>query len=75
MPLAHVTFMYDLVEGSLQDAKAKLAEEITESIVRNVVHSYSGDPRDLVTIVFHDVGADDWVTGGELFSRRKASGG
>lgn len=74
MPLAHVTFMYDLVEGSLQDAKAKLAEEITDSIVRNVVHSYSGDPKDLVTVVFHDVGADDWATGGELFSSRNPPG-
>ena len=33
-----------------------------------VVHRHQGSPEDLVTVVFDDIGADDWATGGRLFS-------
>ncbi|MYC86512.1 MAG: hypothetical protein F4X18_13560 [Acidimicrobiia bacterium] len=70
MPLAHIHFMYDLVEGDLQEAKRKLADEVADSIARNVVHHHQGSPKDLVTVVFHNIGADDWAAGGILFSDR-----
>ena len=70
LPLAHIHFMYDLVEGDLREAKRRLADEVADSIARNVVHHHQGSPKDLVTVVFHDIGADDWATGGKLFSDR-----
>ena len=68
IPIAHIHFMYDLVEGDLRAAKRQLAAEVTESIARNVVHHHQGSPEGLVTVMLHDIGADDWATGGELFS-------
>ena len=70
MPIAHIHFMYDLVEGDLREAKRRLADEVADSIARNVVHHHQGSPKDLVTVVFHDIGADDWAVGGTLFRDR-----
>ena len=70
MPVAHIHFMYDLVEGDLREAKRRLADEVAESIARNVVHDHQGSPKDLVTVVFRDIGADDWAVGGRLFVDR-----
>jgi phenylpyruvate tautomerase PptA (4-oxalocrotonate tautomerase family) len=70
MPMAHIHFMYDLVEGDLQEAKRNLAADVTASIARHVVHQHQGSPEDLVTVMFHDIGADDWATGGTLFRDR-----
>ena len=70
MPLAHIHFMYDLVEGDLQEAKRNLARDVTAAIAEHVVHSYENRPEDVVTVMFHDIGADDWATAGKLFSDR-----
>ena len=48
----------------------RLAGEVAESIARNVVHHHQGSPKDLITVVFHDISADDWAAGGKLFSDR-----
>ena len=71
MPIAHIHFMYDLVEGDLRAAKRRLAEDVADSIARHVVHHHQGSPKDLVTVVFHDIGADDWASGGKLFSDKE----
>ncbi len=70
MPVTHIHFVYDLVQGDRQEAKRKPADEVADSIARNVVHHHQGAPKDLVTVVFHDIGADDWAAGGTLFSDR-----
>lgn len=75
MPVAHIHFMYDLVEGDLRAAKRRLADEVADSIARCVVHHHQGSPKDLVTVVFHDIGADDWASGGKLFSDRSEEKG
>lgn len=62
MPVAHIT----LIEGRSKEAKAKLAQEITESIAR-----HTGAPKEKVIVIYHDVTGDDWATAGVLFSDRK----
>ena len=41
---------------------------VTPCDLLRVVHRHQGSPEDLVTVVFDDIGADDWATGGRLFS-------
>ena len=64
MPVAHIS----LLEGRNKETKAKIADEITDSISK-----HGGTPKEAVIVVFHDVSGDDWATGGVLFSDRKAS--
>jgi 4-oxalocrotonate tautomerase len=49
-------------EGKTHDQKAKVAAEITESIVRNT----ATDPK-YVYVIFEDVKASDWAGEGKLF--------
>mgnify|MGYP001187957713 CR=1 FL=1 len=64
MPVAHIS----LLEGRDKEAKAKIANEVADSISR-----HGGAPKEAVIVVFHDVTGDDWATGGVLFSDRKAA--
>ena len=64
MPVAHIS----LLEGRDKEAKAKIANEVADSISR-----HGGAPKEAVIVVFHDVTGDDWATGGVLFSERKAA--
>ncbi len=41
---------------------------VTPCDLLRVVHRHQGSPEDLVTVVFDDIGADDWATGGRFFS-------
>jgi len=36
---------------------------VTPCDLLRVVHRHQGSPEDLVTVVFDDIGADDWATG------------
>lgn len=65
MPIAHIS----LLEGRDKEAKAKIANEIADSISK-----HAGAPKEAVIVVFQDVTGDDWATGGVLFSDRKAAG-
>ncbi len=58
MPVVRITWF----EGKDQDQKAKVAAEITESIVRNT----ATDPN-YIYVVFEDVKASDWAGAGKLF--------
>ena len=64
MPVAHIT----LLEGRSKEAKAKIADEVAESISK-----HAGSPKEVVTVIFHDVTQDDWATGGVLFSDKQAA--
>ncbi len=62
MPVVHVS----LIEGRSKAQKKAMAEEIT-----NTIHKHAGSPKEVITVVFHDVGGDSWAAGGTLFSDRK----
>ncbi len=61
MPVVHVS----LIEGRTKEQKKAMAEEITESI-----HKHAGSPKQVITVVFHDIDSDSWAAGGTLFSDR-----
>ena len=44
---------------------------VTPCDLLRVVHRHQGSPEDLVTVVFDDIGADDWGYGGKAFQRRR----
>lgn len=58
MPVVRVSWF----EGKDQGQKAKVAAEITESIVRN-----TGTDANFIYVIFDDVKASDWAGGGKLY--------
>jgi 4-oxalocrotonate tautomerase len=58
MPVVRVSWF----EGKNQEQKAKVAAEITESIVR-----HTGTDANYIYVIFEDVKASDWAGGGKLF--------
>jgi 4-oxalocrotonate tautomerase len=58
MPVVRVSWF----EGKDHDQKAKVAAEITDSIVRN-----TGTEAKYIYVIFEDVRASDWAGGGKLF--------
>ncbi|GAB5506386.1 MAG: tautomerase family protein [Rhizobiaceae bacterium] len=62
MPFIRIT----LDEGRSADKKRAVAEAVTDAIVATL-----GGERDWVTIVFEDVGREDWSIGGRLQIDRK----
>ena len=58
MPVVRVTWF----EGKNPDQKAKVAAEVTESIVRN-----TGTKASDIYVVFEDVKASDWAGVGKLY--------
>ena len=58
MPVVRVSWF----EGKNHDQKAKVAAEITESIVRNT----GTDPK-YIYVIFDDVKPSDWAGEGKLF--------
>ncbi|MBO6727699.1 MAG: tautomerase family protein [Rhizobiaceae bacterium] len=62
MPFIRIT----LDEGRSADKKRAVAEAVTDAIVATL-----GGERDWVTIVFEDVGREDWAIGGRLQIDRK----
>ncbi|MFQ5896403.1 MAG: 2-hydroxymuconate tautomerase [Nitrospinota bacterium] len=61
MPVAHVT----MISGRTKEQKEKLAEAITDAMV-----THAGARREICTVVFIEVGRDDWASGGVLVSNR-----
>ncbi len=64
MPVVRVSWF----EGKNHDQKAKVAAEITESIVRN-----TGTDASYIYVIFEDVKAADWAGGGQLFDKPLAA--
>jgi 4-oxalocrotonate tautomerase len=62
MPFIRIT----LDEGRSAAKKRAVAEAVTDAIVATL-----GGERDWVTIVFEDVGREDWAIGGRLQIDRK----
>jgi 4-oxalocrotonate tautomerase len=58
MPVVRLSWF----EGKNQEQKAKVAAEITESIVR-----HTGTDANYIYVIFDDVKASDWAGGGKLF--------
>lgn len=58
MPVVRISWF----EGKDQDQKAKVAAEVTESIVRN-----TGTDASYIYVIFDDVKASDWAGGGKLY--------
>lgn len=58
MPVVHVSWF----EGKSHDQKAKVAAEVTESIVRN-----TGTDAKYIYVIFQDVKASDWAGEGKLY--------
>ena len=61
MPVVHV----NLIEGRTKEQKKAIAEDITETI-----HKNAGSPKEIITVVFHNIDGDSWAAGGKLFSDR-----
>ena len=55
MSVVHIHFRYDLVEGDAHEAKRRIADDAADSIPQHLIHHRDGSPRDLVTVVFHDM--------------------
>lgn len=60
MPVVRVSWF----EGKDHETKAKVAAEITESIVRNT----QTDPN-YIYVIFEDVAPSDWAGAGKLYGR------
>ena len=58
MPVVRVSWF----SGKDPQQKAKVASEITDSIVRN-----TGTEAKYVYVIFEDVAASNWAGGGQLF--------
>ncbi|MFD2238273.1 tautomerase family protein [Aureimonas populi] len=58
MPMVRVSWF----EGKSAEEKQKVAEEITESIVRNTKTDAS-----YIYVIFEDVKPSDWAGGGKLY--------
>jgi 4-oxalocrotonate tautomerase len=58
MPVVRVSWF----AGKDHDQKAKVAAEITESIVRN-----TGTPAEAIYVIFEDVQPSDWAGSGKLY--------
>jgi 4-oxalocrotonate tautomerase len=58
MPVVRISWF----EGKDRDQKAKVAAEVTESIVRNT----ATDPK-YVYVIFDDVAPGDWAGEGKIF--------
>lgn len=63
MPVIHV----NLVRGRPQEMKDRLAEELTQAVVRT-----TNAPIDTVRVVIHEVEPEDWFVGG-VSKRRTAA--
>lgn len=63
MPIVRV----EILEGRPQAVKEKLAAEITETVARHL----GNDPQHIY-VIFDEVKAENWATGGIFFSQRKA---
>jgi 4-oxalocrotonate tautomerase len=62
MPVVRVSWF----EGKDEDQKAKVAAEITESIVKN-----TGTDANYIYVIFEDVAPSDWAGGGKLYGTTK----
>lgn len=61
MPIVRV----EMLAGRTEDQKQKLAEIITEAMVK-----VAGSKSDDTYVVFEDVAKENWAVGGRLVSRR-----
>lgn len=59
MPVVRVSWF----DGKTAEEKAKVAQEITESIVKN-----TGTEASYIYVIFEDVKASDWAGSGKLFA-------
>ncbi len=64
MPVVRVSWF----AGKDAKAKAAVAAEVTESIVRN-----TGTPAEYIYVIFEDVAASDWAGAGKLFGEQPGS--
>lgn len=62
MPVVRVTWL----ENKNANAKAAVAKEITESIVRN-----TGAEANSISVIFEEVAQADWAIGGNLSEDHK----
>lgn len=65
MPVVRVSWF----EGKTHEAKAKVAAEITDSIVRN-----TGTEARYIYVIFEDVAPSDWAGEGKLFGGPTSDG-
>lgn len=65
MPVVRVSWF----EGKTHEMKAKVAAEITDSIVQN-----TGTDAKYIYVIFDDVAASDWAGEGKLFGSPEGSG-
>ena len=61
MPIVKISWF----EGKTHEQKAKVAAEVTESIVRN-----TGTDPAYIYVLFEDVKPSDWAGAGKLFGER-----
>ncbi len=55
MPVVRIS----LYEGRSQETKRRIAESITDALVR-----IGGSKRDAVNVIFDDIARENWVIGG-----------
>jgi 4-oxalocrotonate tautomerase len=61
MPIVHV----ELWPGRSKEVKQKVAQEITDSLVKNV-----GCPVQSVTVVFNEIPAEEWMIAGKMCAQK-----
>jgi 4-oxalocrotonate tautomerase len=66
MPVVRVSWF----AGKDAEAKAAVAAEVTDSIVRN-----TGTPAEYIYVIFEDIAPSDWAGSGKLFSEKPSGGG
>lgn len=64
MPTVHVT----LLEGRTRELRRELIVRITD-----VVEEVAGTPRDGITVILHEVAAEDYGRGGVTIADRRAA--
>ena len=65
MPVVRVSWF----EGKTHDQKAKVAADITDTIVKT-----TGTDAKYIYVIFEDVAASDWAGEGKLFGDGSAGG-
>jgi len=64
MPLIQVT----LVRGRPREMKDKLAEELTQAVIRS-----TNSPVEAIRVIINEIESDDWFVGGVSQTKRRAA--
>ena len=55
MSVVHIHLRHDLIDGDVYATERRIADDVADSIARHLKRGRRGSPRDLVTVVFHEI--------------------